>query len=77
MALMADADDDSPGIALTINGALAAVVEWNSANQSLVIRTYNHHDEEPQSYHRWKRYRPRTIVNAERGGGRYQAIRHP
>lgn len=50
---IADPDDDYGGIALTIDGQVAAVVEWHPIHHSMVLRTYNNHDEEPQHYHRW------------------------
>ena len=50
---IADPDDDYGGIALSIDGQVAAVVEWHPDHQSMVLRTYNDHDEEPQHYHRW------------------------
>lgn len=50
---VADPDGDSPGIALTIDGTVAAVVEWHPEQQSIVLRTYNPHEDTPQHSYRW------------------------
>ena len=53
--ITAEADPDAPypGIALSINGTGATVVEWHEVEQCFVLRTYNDHEDESQPYHRW------------------------
>lgn len=51
--LSVSADEEYPGYIISVDESGAAVVEWHPEHQSIVVRTYNNHDEEPQHYHRW------------------------
>ncbi len=45
--------EDYPGFSVLVGETLAAVVEWHSEKHTIVLRTYNDHEDEPQHYHRW------------------------
>lgn len=49
-----EAGPDYPGVAVTINGEVAAVVEWNPEHHALVVRTYDPvSDLNWRAYYRW------------------------
>lgn len=52
-ALISESHDEYPGIAIEINGVLAAVVEWHEVYRCFVLRTYTQTENEPWYYHRW------------------------
>ncbi len=45
--------EDYPGFSVLVGETLAAVVEWHSEKHTIVLRTYNDHEDEPQHYHSW------------------------
>ncbi len=42
-----------PGYSIWIDNTEAAGVEWHPEHHSLVLRTFNGHDKNPQHYHKW------------------------
>ncbi len=57
LAVLRDDDPDYPGLAITLNDVLAAVVEWHPDYGTPVVRLYGapelDPDGEPLAYYRW------------------------
>lgn len=60
-------DPDYPGLCMTVDGAVAAVVEWHPEHEEIVVRLYvspeayeasGNVDEEPVAYFGWRTGRP-------------------
>jgi hypothetical protein len=49
LAVLQDTSDGYPGLAITGNDALAAVVEWHPVEGSVVLRTYR----DPAAHYSW------------------------